>query len=237
MQILFFLFILLSSINTFSQRVVDVSKNNSAATSGLFYAVGGEPMNNAKYVAIVEGSAFYNEAFLNGKIILSGGKVYDSLSLRLDLIDNTLHYIDRDGEELVATTPVKSVCFKDIISKTETQFDYADFIKTSSKIETGWYQLLDTGKVTLYKRYFKSIKENRPYGSATIEQTISTSNYYYVLINSVFTPLKKIKQLPEMLQDKKAELMNYINSKNLTGKSDKEYLELVTYYNSLVLKK
>lgn len=237
MRIIILLLIFFSSIKTFSQRVVDVSKNNSAATSGLFYAVGGQPMNNAKYVAIVEGSAYFNEAFLNGKIILSGGKVYDSLSLRLDLMDNTLHYIDKDGEELIATTPVKSVCFKDLSLKTETQFDYADFIKTTSKIETGWYQLLDTGMVILYKRHFKSIKENRPYGSATIEQTISTSNYYYVLINAVFKPVKKIKQLPEMLQDKNAELTEYIKSKSLTGKSDKDYIELVAYYNSLFVKK
>lgn len=237
MRIIFFLLTVLSCLNTFAQTVVYVGRGNSNVTSSLFYAVGGQPMNNAKYVAIIEGSAYYNEAFLNGKIILSGGKVYDSLSLRLDLMDNTLHYMDGGGEELIATTPVKSVCFKDPLLKTETQFDYSDFIKTVSKIETGWYQLLDTGKVTIYKRYFKLIKENKPYGSATVEQIISTSNYYYVLINSIFTPIKKIKQLPEMLQDKKTELTEYINSKNLTGKSDKDYVELIAYYNRMVAKK
>ena len=237
MKILLTVFIFLINTNVFSQRVIDVSKNNSAATSNLFYAVGGVPMNNAKYVAIVEGSPYYNEVFFKGKIILSGGKIYDSLKLRLDLMDNTVHYLAADEEEMIATTPIKSICIKNPLLNKEDQFDHSDFIKTTSKFETGWYQLLDTGVVILYKRYFKSIKENKPYGSATVEQTINTTNYYYILINLVFTPIKKIKQLPDMLQDKKTELQEYINNKSLTGKSDKDYLELVAYYNGLVAKK
>lgn len=234
MRTILSLIIALVSMQSFAQRVVDVTNNNSAATGSLIYAVGGEPMNNAKYVAIVEGTAYYSETFLPGKIILSGGKVYDSLSLKLDLMDNTLHYLTPGDDELIATTPIRSVIFKLQLDKPVTQFDYSDFIKTSSKPETGWYQLLDTGFVTLYKRHFKSIKENKPYGIATVEQTITTSSYYYILINSVFTPVKKIKQLPDMLQDKKAQLQEFINSKNLTGKTDKDYMELVAYYNGLV---
>lgn len=236
MRIILSLLISFISTSTFAQRVIDVTNNNSAANGSLFYAVGGEPMNNAKYVAIVEGTAYYNDAFLPGKIILSGGKVYDSLSLKLDLMDNTVHYLAPGGDELIATTAIRSVIFKNLLDKTETRFDYSDFLKVSSKPETGWYQLLDTGTVTLYKRSVKSIKENKPYGLATVEQTITTSGNYYILINAVFTPVKKLKQLPDMLQDKKTELQEYITSKNLTGKTDKDYLELVAYYNGLVRK-
>jgi len=236
MRIILSLLISFITTSTFAQRVVDVTNNNSAATGSLFYAVGGEPMNNAKYVAIVEGTAYFSDAFLKGKIILSGGKVYDSLSLKLDLMDNTVHYLTPGEEELIATTPIRSVIFKSQIDKSETQFDYSGFIKTTSKPETGWYQLLDTGVVSLYKRYFKAIKENKPYGIATVEQTITTTNYYYVLINGIFTAVKKIKQLPDMLQDKKAELQEYINNKSLTGKTDKEYIELLAYYNGLIRK-
>jgi hypothetical protein len=236
MRIILSLLISFISTSTFAQRVIDVTNNNSAANGSLFYAVGGEPMNNAKYVAIVEGTAYYNDAFLPGKIILSGGKVYDSLSLKLDLMDNTVHYLAPGGDELIATTAIRSVIFKNLLDKTETRFDYSDFLKTGSKPETGWYQLLDTGTVTLYKRSVKSIKENKPYGLATVEQTITTSGNYYILINAVFTPVKKLKQLPDMLQDKKAELQEYITSKNLTGKTDKDYLELVAYYNGLIRK-
>jgi hypothetical protein len=237
MRLLFLAAICNISTHAFSQKVVDVSENKIPATTNLFYTVGGEPVNNAKYVSLVEGSPYYDKTFADGKIVLSGGRVYESLSLRLDLMDNTVHYLAPGDEELIATTPLKSIYFIDPVIKTKIRFDHSDFLKTTSKVETGWYQLLDTGMVTLYKRYVKSIRENKPYGSATVEQSILTSSNYYVLINAVFTPVKKIRQLPEMLQDKKTELLEYINGKNLRGKSDQDYIELVSYYNSLVAKK
>jgi hypothetical protein len=232
--------ILFVSANVFSQTtVIDVNQTNSggAAPSNLLYAVGGIPMNNAKYIAIVEGTPYYNEAFFTGKIIQSGGKIYDNIKLRLDLMDNTVHYMDAAGEELVATTPIKTVFLYDALALKEVQFDNAELMTTLSKAETGWYQLLDTGTVKLYKRHTKIIRENKPYGSATTEQYISSSYSYYVLINTVFTPIKKLKALPDMLQDKKVELQEYINLNSLTGKSDKDYLAAISYYNNLVAKK
>jgi hypothetical protein len=189
-------------------------------------------MNNAKYVAVVEGSAFYNDAFFAGKIVLSGGRMYDKVKLRLDLIDNTVHYKSEDDQELVATTPIRTVVLYDAVLDKTLQFDHSDFI-SASKVETGWYQLLDTGKVWLYKHHNKSTRENKPYGSATTEQYITTSYSYYILVDSVFTPVKKIKAVADILQDKKAELLEYINLNILNGKSDKDYLALVAYYNKL----
>lgn len=227
------------SANVFAQTTtVNIDKINTSGivSSNLIYAVGGVPMNNARYVAIMEGSAFYNDAFVPGKIILSGGRMYDKIKLRLDLMDNSVQYISPGGEELVATTSIKTVVLYDAVLEKPLQFDHSDFI-ASSKVETGWYQLLDTGTAWLYKRHIKNIREDKPYGSATTEQHITTSYSYYIIVNSVFTPIKKFKSLPDMLQDKKTALLEYINLNNLTGKSDKDYLAVVNYYNSLVAKK
>lgn len=229
--------LLLSSF-CFAQAVVDVEKTSrGGAPSNLFYAVGGVAISNAKYVALVEGTPYFPEAFSKGKIILSGGKRYDSIRLRLDLIENTVQYVDPGGEELVATTPIRTILLTGIANGKDKRFDNADFIKTTSAITKGWYQLLDTGTLCLYKQYHKSIRENKPYGSATTEQSITTSFHYYILINSVFTPVKKIKALPDMLQDKKTELLEYISNNNLTGKTDEDYIALVAYYNALAGKK
>lgn len=221
--------------NGYSQTVIDVGKTSSGGNaSNLIYAVGGVPMNNAKYVSIVEGSPFFNETFTDGKIVLSGGKIYTNIKLRLDMMENTVQYISPEGEELIATTPIKTVFLRDSATQKENQFDHSGQMMTLSNVKTGWYQLLDTGKLKLYKRHDKTIRENKPYGSATTEQYITTSYSYYILLNAVFTPVKKIKALPDMLQDKKSELLEYINSNNLTGKSDMDYIAVVQYYKSLV---
>ncbi|MFZ1305635.1 MAG: hypothetical protein WAR80_07310 [Ferruginibacter sp.] len=240
MKIILAACIALISGNAIAQtRVIDVGKANTGGTapSNLFYAMGGVPMNNAKYVAFVEGTPFFNESFTRGKIVLSGGRIYNNIKLRLDLMDNTLQYISPEGEELIATTPIKTVFLTDSATQKENQFDHSGQIMTLSKIETAWYQMLDTGVLSLYKRHHKTIRENKPYGSATVDQYITNAYSYYMLINSVFTPIKKIKALPDMLQDKKTELKEYIINNNLTGKSDKEYRAVVGYYNSLIATK
>ena len=229
-------FILLLSGNGFSQTVIGFGKTQSgAALTSLTFSGGRISTVNNQYSAIVEGSAFFNEAFITGKIMLSDGQIFDSIMLRLDLLDNTVHYMSAKGEEMVANTLIKSVDFYDSASQKEIHFDYSDFITTS--IEKGWYQLIDTGVVRLYKRHHKSIRQNKAYNSATIEQYITTTYAYYLLINTVFTQVKKLKSIPDMLQHKKTELLEYINVNNLTGKSDKDYQALIAYYNILVAKK
>jgi hypothetical protein len=234
MRLIFSLLILLSSLHGYSQTVIAFGKTISGAA--LTSSITGVPVNADKFVNLVEGTPYYNKAFALGKITLPDGKIYDSVSFRINLVDNTLHYKSVDNDELVAAVTVKSARFKEPALKTETQFDYSTFIKTSAAIEPGWYQLLDSGMVTLYKRYIKTVNENKLYNAATYEQTISTSAHYYILINSLFIPVNKIKQLPDMLQDKKNELLEYITSKHLTGKTDKDYVELVAYYNGLFKK-
>lgn len=236
MKILLAAFVLLLSGNGFSQTVIGFGKTSSgAALTSLTFSVGGISTVNAQYSAIVEGSAFYNEAFVTGKIMLSDGQIFDSITMRLDLVDNTVHYLSANGEELVANALIKTVILYDSASPKVIHFDYSDFITPS--VEKGWYQLIDTGVVRLYKRHHKSIRQNKAYNSATHEQYITTTYEYYILINAVFTQVKKLKLLPDMLQHKKTELLEYMNVHNLTGKSEKDYLALITYYNSLVTKK
>jgi hypothetical protein len=74
----------------------------------------------------------------------------------------------------------------------------------------------------------------KPYGSATIEQTIDTFGQYFVDVSSVLNRVKKFKDLSDLLKDKKDELNKYISSKKLTGKTDQDYIDLVTYYNKLL---
>jgi|GWRWMinimDraft_5_1066013.scaffolds.fasta_scaffold03477_2 hypothetical protein len=234
-QYVVLLVLLLTSLYSFSQKVVDVGKD-LIATSNLFYIVNGEPVNNAKYVRVVDGSPYLNEAWADGKIILSGGRLYDNIKLRIDLVDNTLHYLTPDGTELIATTLVRSVLLKDPVTQLFTRFDNADFIPCTIKNDKGWYQILDSGTVTVYKSYRKNILESKPYGSATYEQTITTNFQYYIYKNAMLIPVVKFKQLPDMLQDKKSELQEYIYSNNLTGKTDADYVRFISYYNSLVKK-
>lgn len=214
-------------------KVVDVNKETINVSPMRFYTVGGEPVSNVKYVRVVSGTPYFKEAWMKGSLDLSDGRGYENLWLKLDLMDNSLLYVDTDGKEMVATSVIKNVTLIDSVTGNKFDFIHSSFIGATERIDPGWYQVIATGKATVYKRFVKIINEFKPYGSATYEQSIVTGSRYYLFSDSVFTEIKKIRSVPDMLQNKKKELTEFINTKRLTGKSDTDYQELVMYYNSL----
>jgi len=77
------------------------------------------------------------------------------------------------------------------------------------------------------------MNENKPYGSATIERSVQTTFQYYALYNGNFIQLKKFKEIPDVLNDKKDEVSKYTKANNLSGKTDDDYRAVFNYYNGL----
>jgi len=93
--------------------------------------------------------------------------------------------------------------------------------------------LLTEGKVSVFKQIKKQMNENKPYGSATIERSVSTSFQYFALSEGNLIQIKKFKEIPDVLSDKKDELSKYIKTNNLSGKTDDDYRIVFNYYNGL----
>ncbi len=215
---------------------MDVGRENLPLTSNLFYTVNGVPFSNYKYVKLVEGSPYFNDSFMRGRIIMSKGSIYDSIAVRIDLLENALHYLDKEGNEMVATSPVKSILLSDSITGNKYQFDHSLYMELDPIPTPVWYQLLDSGRVILYKKYVKTINEEKPYNSAILEQKMVTSYTYALKVNNVLFPVKKLKDLPNLLQDKRQELTTFIQIKSLSGRSEVNYIDLISYYNSFFTK-
>lgn len=233
--------LILSSLLLFSamvcnaQRVIDVNQVDVTPTRGLFYVVGGHPFSMAKYTKVTEGSPFFNDNWMWGSVIIKSGKQYDSQLLRLDLIDNEVHYLDSAGIEMISTDAIVEVLMKDSLSGKIYRFVHSSAIAVpkSERPASGWYHLLTMGSVNLFRKFQKEIVETRPYGAATYEEAIKTINLFFVTYKNTFIRIKKIKDLPDILFDKQAELNNFINRKNLAGRTESDYIAVVEYYNSL----
>src|SRR5215213_208755 len=163
---LFLTFSCFLSLSGFSQnRVIDVDKGG-VDVRGVFYTIGGEPFVNVKFVRLVEGTPYFREEWLNGSVILSGGRVYNNLSLKLDLYDNEVHYLDDKGVEYVASTPIKQVAITD--GNIEHVFLHSSVLPSNNFYsKPTWYQRLSQDTVSLYKYFNKQLSESRPYGQAT----------------------------------------------------------------------
>jgi hypothetical protein len=228
------LFMILIAATSMAQQNINVDKNDQSALN-FFDVVGGAPVMRAKFTRLVEGSPYYSDEWSKGRILIENNTAeFKNVYVRLNLLDVTLEFRDPAGEELTCSSPVRRVKLVDPVKSTEAIFVHSSFLPASKEFKKGeWLQELAVGKISLYKFHKKRLTESRPYNSATYEQHISTVFFYYAMLNDQFVKIKKASDISELAGDKKAQIEEFIKSKNLDGKDEKAMTEVVAFYNSL----
>jgi hypothetical protein len=222
------------AVNTNSQRVIDVDKETgNASVFNYVYTVAGTPFVNAKFSRVVEGSPFFNEQMMKGAIILSEGKEYRNIMVRINLLESQVNYIGEKQIELVASTPIREVVLWDTINNKDYRFISSTYIEAVEKPEKGFYELLQAGKAELYKLHKKQLLESRPYGSATIEQRIQTDITYFVLKDKQWSRVKKLRDLTALLNDKAKDITKFISDNKTNGDNQANFESVIGHYNSL----
>lgn len=234
MKPVFLLLVLLPSV-VFCQKVIDVAKDDAnPIRDGLFYVVAGVPFSPAKYIQVVSGTPFFNDDFMPADLAMQGGGIHKNVPVKIDLISNDLIYKDSVGNELIATSAIRQITVHDKTTGRDLVFINSKLINfNGQEPPAGWYQLVEQGNASLYKKIHKTIRETKPYNSATTEQTIQTNNKYFIDAFGVFTEIKKPKELSVLLTDKSKEMEAYISSNKINSKEDRDWQKAVAYYNSL----
>jgi hypothetical protein len=219
-----------------AQRTVDVNKNDINATNhNFFMSVGGTPFVLTKFSKLVDGSPYFSDEWLKGNVVLGGGKEYWGLQLKLDLLNNELHYQDPKGNEMIANSDLQKAVLFDAPTQQYFTFVHSAHIKAPyTEVQKGWYQQLTEGAhASLFKQYVKKVNENQPYNSATVEQSIVTTTRYYILYKGALTSVKKLKDIADILTDKRKELADFIKKNDPGGKTDEGFTAVINFYNSL----
>jgi hypothetical protein len=214
---------------TYSQQVIDVNNTNYNALN-MLQVVGGNPVTNAKYVSLVEGSPYLQEEWIKGKLVTEQGYVFQDVFLRLNLIENTIHYKDPKGNEMIATMPIREVILPEQATSKTLRFVNSNILPSSKK---GWYLLLHNANVSFFKFYEKVLTENKPYNSATTEQRIRTNEKYFVMMKNVSHSVKNIKNLQALFIDKQKDIETFINTLDIKKPLEERMIEIVAYYNTL----
>jgi hypothetical protein len=225
------LVMLLFPVDVFAQRVVDVDKFDGSALSFL-RTVGGEPLANTKFVRVVEGSPYFSEQWMKGNVLIEESE-YRNLYLRLNVFETALEFLDTRGDAMVCTQPIKKVLLNDSIKGVQYHFIHSSFLPQSPDIKRAWLMQLADGPAGLYKLEKKTINEIRPYGSATTEQHIVDSYTYFVLYNNSMYKIKKTTDIPDILNNKKTAIADFIKTNDLSSKAEKDIIRVINYYNTL----
>jgi len=233
MKILLALCLLLAAGSAGAQQTVQVLNTNYRLGDTKFLTVDGRPFANATET-FTEGTPYYKDEWMKGLLVSVDSQLYKDISIKLDLVENRLHYLNSEGKDFVSTTPLREIFL------VQTGGDTLHFIHSSyltgysSLLPAGWYQQLASGRASLYMFFKKKVEENRPYGSAAPERSIRTENIFAVRTPAGLTEVKRIRDLPDVLNDKRTELQAFLkNTDDRKAAPEQRFTAAINYYNSL----
>ena len=113
MKLVIFCLLFFSAMAGSAQRVIDVNKTDESPFRGLFYVVGGNPFSMAKYAKVTEGTPYFKDEWFNGVVVDMTDRQYKNVRLKIDLLANTVHYLDDKEKEFTATMPIKQIVLTD----------------------------------------------------------------------------------------------------------------------------
>lgn len=229
MKRLFLCLILASSINSAIAQI-SINTNTSAiynAGGRAFPFAGAAPASNTKYIDLKEGSPFFNDNWSKAKLVSKDGKVYQDVSIRLDLLENKVRYQDSMGKELVIGTPLRELHLQ---GTENSLFINGDALPNP---KTGWYLLLVNDTLTLLKGFKKTFEQHTSYGAPT-EYSIKTVETYLVYLKDQEFEVRKLSDFSKVLPSKKSEIEQEIKKVDSKRSKDEQFAALAIRCNELI---
>ncbi|MBC6111632.1 hypothetical protein ACFOG5_20470 [Pedobacter fastidiosus] len=189
------------------------------------------PLREKQYVD-VSGSPYLFDAWAKGKVTTKSGKLFNVDSLKYDLIDDQLIFKDEKGVLMHFEEPITKFEIENGLGG--VSYFVNGLPASDGSNPSSYFEIINKGKVSLYKRSTKTIVEDKPYGSATVNKSFQPNNSYFVLQEET---LKKInlnsKNAIALFESKKAEMTDYLKKNKVNFKNDEDLKNLFTYFNKL----
>jgi hypothetical protein len=180
------------------------------------------------YSSSIKGNPYFSsDSWQKGSIIFQN-IFYTNVSLKYDLVADEVIIIHPNiSAGVVLFTPrVRSFSLEGKL------FIYLSGMEEKG-LKTGIYHQAVTGTLSLYIRHSKMIEENIV--DNALEKKITSRDAYFVLKNGQYHPVRKQKDIIDLIQDKKKEINSLLKSRQIRYKDDPEHflVNLIQHYNQL----
>ena len=235
------LFTVIASIvlcNSFAQNPHNVTLDPMKATTEFAISgVTGVPFKEESLASGASGSRYLFDDWKPGIIILYNGAEFSNVMLKFDAVKSKFYFNRHDTlfELMDDATEVKLINLD-----ADEIMDFKRIISGNDKnSDSTFVRVLNGGKVPLYKEYSKKIEgENMTNGMFTSEKRLVPHNSYWSIINNETISVKLNKQsLEKLTDDKKDAIETFIKSKKLNVKNEKDFTEIIAYYNQISVAK
>ena len=204
--------------------------------SGLksFYnVVNSEPITAPSNPRQLEGTPYFNEMWMKGILTLNDGKSYSGQKLRLDLLENRVHFIGPDGKEKVCANNVDRLILLDTVNDQVFTFVHSSALPVHPDFrDFAWLEALAQGPARLFKYHKKELSEVATYATAPVDR-IKTQTRYYLLFDNKLQKVNSLRDVQEILFSRSKELNEYIKKNKLSWKNETDIIALISYFNSL----
>lgn len=177
----------------------------------------------------IEGTPFLDDNWLLARIKVPGrAQTYDSISIKLNIYTNSIHFVNTEGEEMQMAIKVEAVKIIDPGSAWNNTVFLSNFDQ-----EPGFFQVLeDGGKLKLLKKLWVFIWETQPLNSEKIRRFEINGDLFL----SSGTKLYKSGKLCSAIRDafdQNDKLLDYISQNNLRCNKEEDMRKMVKFYASL----
>ncbi|MEO5890855.1 MAG: hypothetical protein ABIQ31_11410 [Ferruginibacter sp.] len=176
-----------------------------------------------------EGSPFFNSQIPVAGTINYDGIVYDSIVMRYDEVKDVV--VINSGPDHIQLTSGKIHAFN---------LYGSDFIRiekdslTNELVNSGFYNLLYRGKISLLKKQVKTVREVIS-STAELQHFADEKNHYYILKDGRAYPIRSRKDITRLFGDHKKEVQQFIKANDLSFRNDKQKMltKTTAYYDGL----
>ncbi len=187
-----------------------------------------------------QGSPYFLNEWVKGRIDMVTGANYESVSLKYDAFSQNL-ILRRDARRdsiMVFPNQVKQFLLRADDGAEWVFRRYPNAKINDNNLKDGYFLVLYDGKTSLLKRVSKVFKKadyKNPY-STDVRYDAYNSDFAYFILKSdnTLVKIKKSKKsLYEALNDKGANFDAFAQQEKLDFKSDTDYAKVVKYYDGL----
>lgn len=180
--------------------------------------------------ATVKGSPYLDETYVDA--VVSFATNTRTLPVRYNAYKDLMEY-QQNGQSMVLdpAPTIKGILLGDQVFVVEKY-------EADGKVKSGYFTLLDSGKVDLYGRKEVKFVPGRKGGALDgtdqpAEFKRTPDNYFIKVGEGKLIEVKNIKSMIESFPDKQDELTQFAKKEKISPRDEDELRQLVKYYNEL----
>ncbi len=182
----------------------------------------------------IAGTPYLNKSFEKGKLVSKVNLKFPEIPLRYNVYTDKIEYKAPDGTiyALKDQNKIKTYTIGD------TTFIFSPYYAKKNKIESGYFQVLNTGKVTAlvrYKVFLLPATPERPYTPAKPERFSEITKDFYIKVGEEPARLvSNAKSFEQYFPGYKKQLNQFIKKEKLHLQKEADFKKLVAYCNTLL---